>query len=102
MNQNLDYFRLLAEGKAANAEQGLPRLRLAFLADCATQHFVPLFRALFRRHGIEVDTYEGGFDAIELDAYNPKSTLYAFNPEIVVILSSVQSLRDKFYLRNLD
>src|SRR5262249_31796433 len=58
-----------------------------------------LLQALGRRKGIALEAYEGPFDAIELEARNPYSALYRFKPHIVVILNSVQSLRDRFYIR---
>jgi FkbH-like protein len=98
-SRDLDYFQLLKE----SGRESLPRdhkvIRLALLADCATQHFVPLFRALFMREGIRAEVYEGAFDAIDLESRNPQSALYSFRPDIVVILNSVQTLRDKYYRR---
>ncbi len=59
-----------------------------------------MLTALFRRSGRSAEIYEGAFDAIELEARNPASGLYAFRPDAVVVLNSVQMLRDKFYLRS--
>jgi FkbH-like protein len=98
-SRDLDYFQLLTE----SGRESLPRdhkvIRLALLADCATQHFVPLFRALFMRERIRAELYEGAFDAIDLESRNPQSALYTFQPDVVVILNSVQALRDKYYRR---
>jgi FkbH-like protein len=103
MNLGLDYFGLVKEGaKALRNPEAPTTLRVALLGDCATQQFVPLLAALFRRRGVAVKVFEGGFDAIELDVYNAGSALYAFNPEVIVLLNSVQSLRDKFYERTGD
>src|SRR5689334_14107069 len=102
MNNGLDYFELLAEDKATKPIEGFSRLKLAILADCAVQHFIPICRALFRRYAITVEIHEGAFDAIELEVHNPVSALYEFEPDVIVILNSVQSLRDKFYQRNTD
>jgi len=97
--RNLDYFQLLKEAGRSTTSCGHKAIRLALLGDCATQHFVPLLRALFNREGIRTELYEGGFDAIELEARNPQSALYAFQPDVVVIMNSVQMLRDKYYQR---
>lgn len=116
MRSNHDYFQLVKEAKKnasvatqlgqladhvqqAGAPAPASTVRIALLGDCATQHFLPLLRALFRRQNVAVEIYEAGFDAIELDAYNENSGLYRFQPDFVVILNAVQSLRDKFYDR---
>jgi FkbH-like protein len=101
MQSGLDYFQLLAEARKIGPQIGsgepATRLRLAVLADCAVQHLQPLLRALFQRKGIHVELYEGAFAAIELEARNPGSALYEFQPQMVVVLHSVQALRDRFY-----
>ena len=99
MNINLDYFELLREAKAVSTSASGPELKIALLSDAATQQFVPLLRAIFRRHNIAARMYEGPFDAIELDVYNPSSALYEFQPDIVVLLNAVQSLRMRYYAR---
>lgn len=104
MPPNLDYFHLLAEARnlrsEVRSEDCTRKLRLALMADCAAQHLQPLLQALFHRNGIQVEIYEGAFDAIELEVRNPTSALYEFQPEMVVVLNSVQALRDKFYRRS--
>lgn len=99
MRGNLDYFRLLQEARRGSFEPADKALRLAVLADCATQQLVPLLRVLFSRERIHVEVYEGPFDAVELEARNPESAFYEFKPDVVVILNSVQMLRDKYYER---
>lgn len=97
-SRNLDYFHLLKEAKQVTSSGHKP-VRLAVLGDCATQHLIPLLRALFSRHGLAADIYEAPFDAADVEARNPHSGLYKHQPEIVVVLSTVQALRDKFYQR---
>lgn len=98
MHRDLEYFRLLSEAKSLRTENKTKRIRLAILADCSTKHLIVLLQVLFRRDGIHADIYEGMFNAIELEVRNPGSALYTFQPEIIVVLQSVQSLRDRFYL----
>jgi hypothetical protein len=45
----LDYLALLAEARELTPGQGEKTIRLAILADFATQHMVPLLHALFAR-----------------------------------------------------
>jgi FkbH-like protein len=98
MQRDLEYFPLLAESRSTSSAC-TTKLRLAVIADCATQLLRPLFLALFRRQGIEVELYEGAFGAMEIEARNPASGLYELQPEIVLVLHSVQALRDTWYRR---
>ena len=91
----LDYSELLMSDLPEPAT--LSRvLRVGLLSDAATQQFVPVLNTLFARAGIMAQIFEGAFDAIEIEAYNPESGLYRFHPEIIVILNSVQALRSRF------
>jgi FkbH-like protein len=95
-----DYFQLLKEATRAAADApGHKSIRLAILGDCATQHLVALLRVLYSREALNMQAYEGAFDAIEAEARNPLSALYKHEPNVIVILNSVQTLRDKFYHR---
>jgi len=98
MRPNLDYFQLLADARR-EIPSDLKRLHVAVMSDCAAQHLILLLKALFLRRGIHAEIYEGPFDGIDFDARNPGSALYAFEPEYVVIINSVQMLRDRFYQR---
>jgi FkbH-like protein len=99
MNRNLDYFELIREAKAVPENDSPPALKIALLSDAATQQFVPLLRALFHRHNVPIQLYEGSFDGIELAVYNRSSALYEFEPDIVVLLNAAQSLRTRYYAR---
>jgi FkbH-like protein len=74
-------------------------MRIALIADAATQQFVPVLKTLLARAGIRGEIYEGGFGAIEIEAYNPASDLYRFDPEVVIVLNCVQALRAHFGAR---
>jgi len=97
--RDLDYLGILKEARRLSQTKRSRSLRLAILGDCATQQFVPMLRVLFGREDYDVEIYEGNFDAIELEVLNPESGIYQFGPDIVIVLNSVQSLRDKFYER---
>ena len=70
---------------------------MALLSDAATQQFVPLLKTLFHENGVGTVFYEGAFDAMELEVLNPASGLYAFLPDVVVLLNSTQALRARYY-----
>jgi FkbH-like protein len=102
MQARLDYFQLLAEAGSDSPRDQHRVIRFALLADCATQHFIPLLRALFRRCGIRVEIYEGAFNGAEFEARNSVSALYCFHPDAIVLINSTQMVRDNFYTRSPD
>jgi FkbH-like protein len=92
----LAYAQLLKKAKRLLPQDG-HKVKLALLADVSTQHLVPLLRVLFASNGVDVEIYEAGYDTVELDAYNATSELYAFQPQMVVILQSIMKLKGRFY-----
>jgi FkbH-like protein len=96
---DLDYNKLLRANRKLQPGSGKPVLRLAILSDAATQQFVPVLGALLDQAGFSASFYEGAFDAIELEAYDPGSGLYAFQPDAVIILNSIQALRSSYMRR---
>jgi FkbH-like protein len=98
-NGNPDYNSLVSEGRRMPPLADLPEVRIALLSDAATQQFVPLLKAIFRRAGFNALIYEGAFAAIELEAYDAGSPLYRFQPHFIVILNSTQALRLQYYQR---
>ena len=97
----LDYFRLISMFKKLDSDSEAHKevLRVALLADAATQQLASLLKVLFSKQGIRANIYEGPFDAIELQAYDANSELYSFKPDVVVILNAVQALRSQYYRR---
>jgi predicted enzyme involved in methoxymalonyl-ACP biosynthesis len=92
----LNYAQLVKKARRLDAASG-SRLKLALLADVSTQHLVPLLRVLFASHGVNVEIYEAGFDTLEVETLNPDSELYAFQPQVIVILQSIMKLKNSFY-----
>ena len=93
----LDYFELVKKAKALSPSGGKPLLKVALLGDVSTQHLVPLLRVLFSEHGFEAQIYEAGYDTVEVEALDPSSGLYAFNPHVICILQSTQKLQSPFH-----
>jgi len=92
----LDYFALLKKAKELPPPAGR-RLKLALLGDVSTQHLVPLLRALLAGNGVDSEVYEAGFDTVEVEALDPASGLYAFAPDVVVILQAIGKLKSSYY-----
>src|SRR5882724_837292 len=93
----LDYFKLIKEERRLPAASSPERLRLAVLGDASTQSLVKLLRVLLARLGVEAEIWEGSFDTVETEAFNPSADLYSFRPAAVVIASSLGAYRRRYY-----
>lgn len=96
----LDYNKLLAASRKLKSDAAKPVIKLALLSDAATQQFVPILRAILDQCGFSAEIYEGAFDGIELEVYDPSSKLYVFDPDVVVLLYATQALRTSFSKRH--
>jgi FkbH-like protein len=94
---SLDYFALAKEAKALNTSGAAKVIRVALLADCATQHLAEITRAIAARNNVQAEVYEGNYDGVDLEILDPGSALYAFNPQFVVILLSSEKLKAHLY-----
>jgi FkbH-like protein len=92
----LNYAHLVKKARHLDAAS-YPKLKLALLADVSTQHLLPLLRVLFASNGVDVVIHEAGFDTVEVETLNPGSELYAFGPQVMVILKSIMRLKSSFY-----
>jgi FkbH-like protein len=92
----LDYFQLAKRSRRLETT-GLPRLRIALLADVSTQHLAPILRTLFADGGVGLDLYEAPYDTIATEIFDPASGLYAFEPQVVVVLQSSARLTAAYY-----
>jgi FkbH-like protein len=92
----LDYSRLVKRARLL-PQRGGAGLKVALLADVSTQHLAPLLKVLFHDNSIEAELYEAGYDTVELEAFDPSSALYAFEPDLVVIIQSIWKLKSAYY-----
>ena len=93
----LDYFALAKEARRLDTSACTQTVRLALLGDCATQHLTAILRVLFCKSGIDALIFEAEYDAIESQAFDPDSQLYAFAPDAIVLLNSTARLRARYY-----
>jgi FkbH-like protein len=93
----LDFGKLVKEAKRLAPDPSWAPLRIAHLGNCALQYWTPLFRALFARASVAAEVYEGEFDTTDVEVHDPASRLYAFGPQVVVLVEAVQHLRDAFF-----
>jgi FkbH-like protein len=93
----LDYLALLKEARSPAAAECAKTIKLALLADFATQHLTPILKVLFARNGVKLDVYEAGYDSIDTEILDPGSGLHAFAPRYVVILVATEKLKARLY-----
>src|SRR3984957_2370004 len=94
---SLDYFALAKEAKGLKTAEAGKVVRIALLADCATQHLATIMRAIAARNNVRADVYEGNYDGVDLEILDPNSALYGFAPQYVVILLSTEKLKARLY-----
>ena len=94
---SLDYFALVKEAKALNVSGAAKVIRIALLADCATQHLADIMRAIAARNNVQAEVYEGNYDGVDIEILDANSALYAFQPQYVVILLSNEKLKARLY-----
>jgi FkbH-like protein len=90
---DLDYQRLIKAGRKPKVAESGALIKLALLADCATQQLALLLRGILSEAGFRAEIFEGAFDAIELETRAPDSELYRFGADAVIILQCAQALR---------
>ncbi len=92
-----DYLELMARAADLSTAHCKRRIRLAILADFATQHLVQLLRVLGAEHGVDLDIYEADYDSIDLEVHDGDSGLYRAQPEFIAIMVASEKLKAKFY-----
>jgi FkbH-like protein len=93
----LDYLDLVTEARRLDPAPHGKVLRIAVLADFATQHLTPILKALFARNSVRLEIYEADYDTIDTEILNPTSGLNQFTPKYVVILVATEKLKSRLY-----
>lgn len=81
---------------AAKGTDGLPRYRLAVLGDCATQHLVTAVKGSAVLRGLALDVLETDYDQVFVQIIDAGSEVYAFQPQAVLIVQTVERLYHRF------
>ena len=77
--------------KEINVSEGK---RIAVLGSCGLHYFVMVLKLFLIKYDINADLYEGEYDGINMAILDNNSTLYKFQPEIVIILCNYRDIRD--------
>ncbi len=111
-SSHLDYLALVKEHRRLALSLAVPlalspdsagvatrreTIKVAVLAEFASQKYCEILRVLFARSGFDAKIYEAEYDTVELETLNPTSGLYAFEADVVLIVPSTNSLRYKYF-----
>lgn len=75
------------------AALALPPLRLAVLSSGTASHLVPVIKFLLACEGLGAEVFESEYDTVHQAILDPQSALYAFKPEITLILTNYRDVR---------
>lgn len=76
---------------------GLKTIRVAIVADSASQFIHQALKGYGIAEGIHYDIFEADYNQIDLQVFDPGSELYESKPDYVIILRSSEKLLKKFY-----
>lgn len=68
--------------------------RIAVLASHSTQHLIQVLRIFLYARGIAPTFYVGPYDGIVAEALDVNSALYAFKPEVLLVLPSADDIKE--------
>lgn len=87
-----DVTSLLSKAKKIKNNPDAP-LKIAVLGSYSIHFFVSVLRYMLFEEEIEANIYEGHYDGINTEALNSNSELYKFNPNITIILTYFNDVR---------
>ena len=78
------------EKESVDDNQGL---RIAVIGSTALQYFVKFIKYALHHEGINCSIFEGEYDSIRFEVFADNSQLYAFKPNVVIVLPYVTDLK---------
>lgn len=95
MNSGITFGELKKNLKKDSS--ALPVVRIAVVADSASQFFVQALKGYGIERGFNFEIYEGDYNQVDQQLLNPSSELYASSPHYIVLFHSAQKLLRTFY-----
>ena len=92
---NLSDFQALKKNLKKDYSS-FPKIKIAILADSATQMYVQAIKGYGYEAGIDFEIFEADYDQVERQILDPSSELYFFSPEFVIIFYCTNKLLKKF------
>lgn len=83
------------------ADTGLLPLKVAISRNFTVDAMLPVFEAELARSGFHVTLHVGEFDAISQDLLDPRSPLYEFQPDFIILAQWLETLAPRFATRFL-
>jgi FkbH-like protein len=74
----------------------LKAVKIALLGDTATQFLNQAIRGAGFEHDLDLQIWEGDFNQIELQVFDPASDLYRFDPDLIIIFRSAHKSASKY------
>lgn len=68
-------------------------LKIAVIGTASIQYFVMMLDFQLHNAGIDVEIYEGEYNGITMDVFDDNSALYAFKPDIVIVLNHYTDIK---------
>lgn len=90
----LKLFRKLKKMGALINNLESEKIRLAVLGSHSIQYIVQALHLFLYKEGINAEIYEGEYDGIEMDVMNPTSSLYKFDPQIVLVMTYYTDIKE--------
>ncbi|RVU00764.1 HAD-IIIC family phosphatase [Mucilaginibacter limnophilus] len=75
----------------------MPTLRMAILADMASQFITQAIKGYAIEYGVNFVVFEADYNQIDRQILDPNSELYEFAPDYVLILRGTERLTKQFY-----
>jgi FkbH-like protein len=88
---NMDAFTRLKKNLKKDFS-GLQPVRVALLGDTATQWMAQAIRGVGYERGLDLQLWEADFSQIGQQVCDPRSDLYAFDPQVILLYQSSQKL----------
>src|ERR1035437_3707381 len=81
---------------------GLKKIKVALLADSASQLLAQSIRALGYEYAYDIQLFESDFDQIDRQIMDPTSELYEYEPEITILYESSHKLLNTFNKQTIE
>src|SRR5579872_4747963 len=76
--------------------------RVAFLRSFTLEPVIPLLRAMASLHGVDLTPHVGEFNTYAQEILDPGSSLYAFDPHVVVLVVQTRDILPDLWSRYTD
>ncbi|HXI09859.1 MAG TPA: hypothetical protein VNK06_03555, partial [Thermodesulfobacteriota bacterium] len=91
-----DYFRRLKEAEEAVAATNPAPLRIAVLRSYTSEMIEPVLRLRLLLEGYSPEFLFGDYNKYVQEVLDPGSALYAFRPDMVLLLTRLEDLMPEF------